>query len=93
MRCDTASVANVAPELLFVLTDGQPTVHMDDDATGGTTNNDDVDGGIRTANLVKGDGTRVFGVGIGAGIDASTLGLVANPSPTTAPTSPPPATR
>ncbi|MEZ5144232.1 MAG: VWA domain-containing protein [Acidimicrobiales bacterium] len=74
-----SSVAHTAPKLLFVLTDGKPTVHIDDSATGGTTNNDDVDGGIRTANLVKGDGTRVFGVGIGAGIDASTLGLVANP--------------
>jgi len=74
-----ASVANHAPDLLFVLTDGQPTVHIDDTLTGGVTNNDDVDGGILTANLVKGDGTRVFGVGIGAGIDATTLALVGNP--------------
>jgi len=74
-----ASVANHAPDLLFVLTDGQPTVHVDDALTGGVTNNDDVDGGILTANLVKGDGTRVFGVGIGAGIDATTLALVGNP--------------
>lgn len=68
-----------APDLLFVLTDGKPTVHDGDTTTGSVTNNADVDGGIRTANLVKGDGTRVFGVGVGAGIDASTLGLIANP--------------
>jgi uncharacterized repeat protein (TIGR01451 family)/LPXTG-motif cell wall-anchored protein len=76
---DTASDAGTDPDLLFVLTDGNPTVHVDDSATGGTTNNDDVDGGIRTANLVKANGTRIFGVGIGAGITSSTLGLVANP--------------
>ena len=76
---DTASDDNTDPDLLFVLTDGNPTVHIDDDATGGTTNNDDVDGGIRTANLVKANGTRIFGVGIGAGITSSTLGLIANP--------------
>jgi len=76
---DVASDAGTDPNLLFVLTDGNPTVHIDDLATGGTTNNDDVDGGIRTANLVKANGTRVFGVGIGAGITASTLGLIANP--------------
>ncbi|WP_334143201.1 DUF7507 domain-containing protein, partial [Rhabdothermincola sp.] len=69
---------NRAPDLLFVLTDGKPTVHIDDSSTGGTTNNDDVDGGIRTANLVKGLGTRIFGVGIGASIDATTLALIAN---------------
>jgi len=76
---DVASDAGTDPDLLFVLTDGNPTVHIDDLATGGATNNDDVDGGIRTANLVKANGTRVFGVGIGAGITASTLGLIANP--------------
>uniref|UniRef100_UPI001AA0547E VWA domain-containing protein n=1 Tax=Rhabdothermincola sediminis TaxID=2751370 RepID=UPI001AA0547E len=69
---------NRAPDLLFVLTDGKPTVHIDDSSTGGTTNNDDVDGGIRTANLVKGLGTRIFAVGIGAGIDATTLALITN---------------
>jgi uncharacterized repeat protein (TIGR01451 family) len=67
-----------APEVLFVLTDGKPTVHIGDASSGGTTNNDDVDGGIRTANLVKSLGTRIFAVGIGAGIDATTLALIAN---------------
>jgi uncharacterized repeat protein (TIGR01451 family) len=76
---DVASDANTDPDLLFVLTDGNPTVHIDDLATGGTTNNDDVDGGIRTANLVKANGTRIFGVGIGANISTAVLGLISNP--------------
>ncbi len=74
---DAAASAGDAADLLFVLTDGKPTVHIDDSSTGGTTNNDDLDGGIRTANLVKGDDTRVFAVGIG-NLDATTLGLVSN---------------
>lgn len=76
---DATVSSGTAPDLLFVLTDGNPTVHYNDPNSGGVTNNDDVDGGIEGANAVKGDSTRVLGVGIGANIDSTSLGLIANP--------------
>jgi uncharacterized repeat protein (TIGR01451 family) len=68
-------LADPRPDLLVVITDGQPTVHEDDSSSGGTTNNDDIAGGIASANLVKATGTRIFGAGVG-GATAEGLELI-----------------
>ncbi len=72
--------ASPAPELLVVLTDGQPTVHADDHSSGGTVNNDDMAGGILSANLVKASGTRILAVGVGPNVAVDGLKLLSGPT-------------
>ncbi len=72
--------ASPKPDLVLVLTDGQPTVHADDSDSGGTTNNDDMAGGIKSANLLKADGRRVLAVGVGPNVSVEGLELISGPT-------------
>ncbi len=70
-----------APDLLLVLTDGQPTVFGDAPRLDPFTEDVDIDAGIISANLVKADGTRIFALGIGAEIDTAALSLISGGTP------------
>ncbi len=70
------SQAGDPPDLVLVLTDGRPTVTAGDRRSGATTDVEDVDAGIRAANRLKAGGSRIFAVGIGGEVDATTLGLI-----------------
>ena len=74
--------ASPEPELWLVVTDGQPTVHADDSGSGGITNNDDMAGGIASANLLKAadGGTKVLAVGVGPGVAEAGLQLISGPT-------------
>ena len=74
--------ASPEPELWVVVTDGQPTVHADDNGTGLITNNDDMAGGIASANLLKASdgGTKVLAVGVGPGVSEAGLQLISGPT-------------
>lgn len=72
--------ATPAPDLLVVLTDGEPTVHADDLAPNSIVNNDDMAGGIASANLVKAAGTRVLAVGVGPSVTVPGLQLISGPT-------------
>lgn len=68
-----SSLAAPQPDLVVVVTDGQPTVHADDSSSGGTVNNADMAGGILSANLLKAAGIRVLAVGVGDGVSVNGL--------------------
>lgn len=86
----TAPVAAAPlPEMWIVITDGNPTVHADDDNSGGSTDNDDMAGGIVSANALKAVdvspgsgpvGTKVFGVAVGPGINEDGISLISGPT-------------
>lgn len=73
----TSMASGQPPDVLVVLTDGQPTVFgAAETLPDPRTEDADIDAGIASANLVKGDGTRIFAVGIGAAVDAAALSLI-----------------
>ena len=77
----TAPVAATpAPDLLVVLTDGEPTVHADDLGANTVINNDDMAGGVASANLLKAAGTRVLAVGVGPSVTVPGLQLISGPT-------------
>ncbi|MGK2947075.1 MAG: VWA domain-containing protein [Acidimicrobiales bacterium] len=76
-----SSLAVPKPDLMVVVTDGQPTVHADDSGSGGTVNNADMAGGILSANLLKAAGIRVLAVGVGDGVAVNGLRTISGDTP------------
>lgn len=66
-------VAGDGAELAIILTDGNPTTH---DTSGYT----DLGAGILGANVVKTEGTRIVGVGIGGDLDTGNLQKISGPT-------------
>ena len=55
-------------------------MHADDSGSGGTTNNDDVAGGIKSANLLKADSHHVLAVGVGPNVSVAGLKVISGPT-------------
>lgn len=69
------------PDLVLLLTDGEPTVHGDPyDATGLRQGPDDLTPAVRVADAMKAEGTRIVGLGVGL-TEAGLANLVAVTGP------------
>ena len=78
-------VEDLGAEIVIILTDGNPTVHLNNYLTGGTTQQEDIDEGVASANRVKSAGldgvtSRIVAVGIGSGVSVANLKLISGPN-------------
>ena len=65
---------------MIIMTDGNPTTYGYPVHTGSPNEFDNLDEGIKSANGVKADGTRIVGVGIGNDLNAANLALISGPA-------------
>ncbi len=68
-------------DLVAFATDGNPTTHNGDGDPGIPPGEpEDLAAGIEAANVVKGEGSRIVGIGIGGDINVANLGLISGPN-------------